>query len=224
MGFKSSRLRPRHDLPITHVQSWGLDLANDQKAAVILNIAAFPLFAAFGWVFLTLASGLRSQIATRVYLGSITPNPFLFLLLFIAFIVVLMVIHEAIHGIFFWIFTRSRPVFGLKLLFAYAGAPEWYIPRNQYAIIGLAPLVLMTVGGFLVVSLAPLSVGQLALIGITLNASGAVGDLYVSGKVMCQPRNVLVQDTGARFTMFREIDDGAGSLEHNQEGVRDHER
>lgn len=206
MGFKSERLEPRRDLPVSHSKIWGLDLAKNQKAAVVLNLAAFPMFIVFGWIFLNVASSLRPEILGRLYFAQTTPHPYIFFIIFSVVIIGIMFIHEVIHGAFFWIFTRSKPIFGLKLLFAYAGAPEWYIPRNQYAIIGLAPLVLITIAGFLVIILAPPSVGQLALFGITMNASGAVGDLYVSGKVMGEPRNVLIQDTGVGFTMFSELD------------------
>ncbi len=224
MGFRSERLKPSRDLPVSHSKIWGLDLARNQKAAVALNIAAFPMFAIFGWIFLNVASSLRPEVVSRSYLAQITPHPFVFLLIFFVVIIGIMLIHEAIHGAFFWIFTRSKPIFGLQLLFAYAGAPEWYIPRNQYAVIGLAPLVLITIAGFIVIILAPLSAGQLALIGITMNASGAVGDLYVSGKVMGQARNVLIQDTGVGFTMFGQLDSAIERSERQAEGAIDHEQ
>jgi hypothetical protein len=224
MGFNSGRLSPRRDLPGSHYTTWELDLAKNQKAAIVLNVAALPLFALFGWIFVKLASFIRPEIMSRLYLTPVTAHPIVFFLIFLVVVVGIMFIHEAIHGAFFWMFTRSKPIFGLKLLFAYAGAPEWYIPRNQYAAIGLAPLLLITIAGFLVIFLAPLSVGQLALFGITMNASGAVGDLYVSGKVMCQSRDVLIQDTGVGFTMFSQLDTADETPERNSEGGVNHEQ
>jgi len=202
MGSSSTRLSARDTLPGSHIRIWELDLARNQKAAIALNVVALPLFAVFGWIFLKLAAVIRPEIVTRLFLDRITPNPSIFFLIFLTVVVGTMVVHEAIHGVFFWLFTRSRPVFGVKLLFAYAGAPEWYIPRNQYALIGIAPFVLITVAGFAIVAWAPLAPGQLALFGITMNAAGAVGDFYVSAKVMLQLRDVLIQDTGVGFTMY----------------------
>ena len=224
MGFKSGRLSPRRDLPGSHFKTWELDLAKNQKAAIVLNIAAFPLFVLFGWIFVKVASFIRPEIVIKLYLTPVTAHPIVYFLIFFIVVVGIMFIHELIHGAFFWMFTRSKPIFGLKLLFAYAGAPEWYIPRNQYAVIGLAPIILITLAGFLVILLVPLTVGQLALFGITMNASGAVGDLYVSGKVMCQSRDVLIRDTGLGFTMFGRLDTAGETLERNSERGVNHEQ
>jgi hypothetical protein len=206
MGLKPAGLKARRELPGSHSKTWGLDLTRNHKAALALNIAALPLFVVFGWIFLQIAALLRPEIVSRLFVARITPYPLVFFLILLTVVVGTMFVHEAIHGAFFWLFTHSRPIFGMKLLFAYAGAPEWYIPRNQYALTGVAPFVLITIVGFLVVAWAPLAVGQLALFGVIMNASGAVGDLYVSTKVMLQSRDVLIQDTGVGFTMFSPMD------------------
>lgn len=202
MGIRSAGLKARRDLPASYSISWELDLTRNQKAAIALNLAGLPLFALFGWVFLKAAALLHPAIGTRLFVGQITPYPFVFFLIVFAVVVGTMIIHEAIHGAFFWLFTRSRPAFGMKLLFAYAGAPEWYLPRNQYALTGIAPFVFITLFGFVVIAVAPLAAGQLALFGITMNAAGAVGDFYVSAKVMLHSRDVLIRDTGVGFTLF----------------------
>jgi hypothetical protein len=224
MGFESGSIKPRRDLPTSYTEVWGLDLTKNHRAAVGLNIAAFPLFFVFGWSFVEIASFFRPGIANRLHFGQLASQPLLFFLIFFIVVVGLMVLHEAIHGAFFWAFTRSKPIFGLKLLFAYAGAPEWYIPRNQYAFIGLAPLLFITILGFLVILSAPLLAGQMALFGITMNAAGAVGDLYVSGKVMCQSRDVLIQDTGVGFTMFAKLGNAAEMTQNDRKGDIGHER
>jgi len=223
MGFKSETLKARCDLPGSHAKTWELDLTRNQRAALGLNLAAIPLFVMFGWVFVQFASSLRPEIVSRIFFARISPHPIVFFLIFLVVVVGTMFIHEAIHGLFFWIYTRSKPIFGLKLLFAYAGAPDWYIPRNQYAIIGLAPFILITIAGFLVIFLTPSSVGQLALVAVTMNASGAVGDLYVSARVLYQPRDVLIRDTGVGFTMFSAVDAVVEAKERHEKGVPNHE-
>jgi hypothetical protein len=220
MGFEPETMKPRRDLPASHSKVWGLDLMKNLKAALVLNAAAFPLFLVFGWFFVRIASFLRPGIVSRFHFGQFASHQVVFFVIFVVVVVGVMVLHEAIHGAFFWIFTRSKPIFGLKLLFAYAGAPDWYIPRNQYAFIGIAPFLFITILGFFVILFAPLLAGQLALFGITMNAAGAVGDLYVSGKVMCQSRDVLIQDTGVGFTMFAKLD----HIDQRSEGVVNHEQ
>lgn len=205
MGFAKGSLKARQNLPDSHVQCWELDLARNQRAALALNAVAIPLVIFFGWVFMEAASNLRPDIVGRLYVTRLSPYPAVFFLIFLSVVVGTMIIHEAIHGLFFWIFTRSKPIFGLKLLFAYAGAPQWYIPRNQYAVIGLAPITIITIAGFGLIAWMSLPAAQLVLAAVILNASGAVGDLYVTGKVMAQPPDVLVRDNGVGFVMFAPV-------------------
>lgn len=224
MGLKTGRLTARCDLPDAYLRTWELDLTRNHKAALALNIAALPLFAMFGWIFVNIAALFRPEIVSRLFVTRISPHPFVFFIVLFAVVVGTMVFHEVIHGAFFWLFTRSRPIFGMKLLFAYAGAPGWYIPRNQYALIGVAPFVLITIIGFIVIIVAPPSVAQLALFGVIMNASGAVGDLYVSGKVMYNSREVLIQDVGVGFTMFSPVEDGIRPKERHEKGVTNREQ
>lgn len=206
MGFNTGGLVSRRDLPGSYIKIWDLDLTRNQKAALALNIIALPLFVVFGWIFVKIGILLRPDIADKLLTLQMPSQPLGFFLVFLVVIIGTMLVHEIIHGLFFWKFTRSRPIFGMKLLFAYAGAPGWYIPRNQYAIIGVAPFIVISIAGFVAVALTPLPWSQLALFGIAMNAAGAGGDFYVSGKVMCQSRDVLIQDTGVGFTMFGSFD------------------
>ena len=57
---------------------------------------------------------------------------------------VVFVLHEAVHGLFFWLYTRDRPRFGFKGWYLYASAPGWYLSRNRFLVVGLSPLVTMT--------------------------------------------------------------------------------
>jgi len=48
---------------------------------------------------------------------------------------------------FFWVFTRSRPVFGLRGWYAFAAAPGWFLTRGQYLVTILAPFLILSVLG-----------------------------------------------------------------------------
>lgn len=116
--------------------------------------------------------------------------------------VVTIVLHELIHGLGFWLFTRDRPAFGFKGLYAYAAAPRWYLPRNQHVVAGLAPLGVTSLAGLLLVPLVPPApVGALVLI-LTLNAAGTIGDLVVMGWLLTRPATTLVRDGGDTFSLF----------------------
>ncbi|HEY6952214.1 MAG TPA: DUF3267 domain-containing protein [Bacteroidota bacterium] len=198
-------MKPTRALPDSHTRNWGIDLSRDHTSALLLNVAGLPLFLVCGWAFMSVAKVLRPEIMTGLLRGWLSIHPLTFVLVLAGIVVGVMTFHEAIHGIFFWIFTRSKPIFGVKLLFAYAGAPDWYIPRNQYILIGLAPILLMTLLGFLLIVVTSTHVGQAVLFGIVMNATGAAGDLYVCGKVMAHDPDILVQDTGVGVTVFGRV-------------------
>ncbi|HEY4036541.1 MAG TPA: DUF3267 domain-containing protein, partial [Ktedonobacteraceae bacterium] len=68
---------------------------------------------------------------------------------------VILLIHEAIHGltILFW---GGRPHFGAKLPLAlFCGARQQMFRRNQYIVVALAPLVVISVAGIILTLLAP---------------------------------------------------------------------
>lgn len=190
------------DLPDPYQKIWGLDLAQDRKTALLLNLVSLPLFVLFGGFFVLIAAALKSDIMNIVFLTSPSAKPLVLYLDLFCTIAGMTILHEAVHGMFFWIFTQSKPVFGIRLLFAFAGAPGWYIPRNLYVIIGLAPVVLISVTGLLLLPFTSLYVAQLLLFAVVMNAAGAIGDLYVCGKVLNNPDDVLIQDTGFVFTMY----------------------
>jgi hypothetical protein len=116
--------------------------------------------------------------------------------------VLILVIHELIHGVFFWIFSHSRPVFALRPLYAYAGAPTWFFPKRQYAITGLGPLVIIGATGLLFLLLAPISWVPMTAFLVALNTGGALGDLFVVIRLLkCSPGS-FANDTGDVVTFF----------------------
>jgi hypothetical protein len=42
-----------------------------------------------------------------------------------------------------------KPKFAFKVWYAYATAPGWYLPRNQYAVVAIAPLVVLSLLGII---------------------------------------------------------------------------
>ena len=49
--------------------------------------------------------------------------------------------HEAVHGLFMWLYSRKKPSFGFTLMYAYAGSRA-YFGKYAYLSIALAPVVL----------------------------------------------------------------------------------
>ena len=107
-----------------------------------------------------------------------------------------------IHGFFFWVFTRSRPVFALKLFYAYAGAPDWYIPTRQFMIVALGPLVIIGVAGMLLMLLVPESWVVLIVLMVAFNTGGSVGDLLIFTRLLKLSPTGLANDTGDVMSFY----------------------
>ena len=110
--------------------------------------------------------------------------------------ILILPIHELIHAAAF-VFWGGKPYFGAKLPYAlYCGAKDQLFHRNQYFVVGLSPVIVITLAGIIFILISPLlaSYTLFALIG---NFSGAAGDIWVVRKLLRRPRSILVEDTEA---------------------------
>jgi hypothetical protein len=186
------------DLPPTHQQSRTLDLASRPGLMILLNLVGLLLFFVFGLAFLLLAVAVYPGVKFGISNFSAVSGILVFLMGYAG----VLVLHELVHGLFFVIFTRSRPHFGLKQMYAYACAPDWYIPRDQFLVVGLAPFILITLGGFVLLPLASVNLATFMLFAMAVNASGAIGDLYTVVWILRFPANAFVCDHGEKFTIY----------------------
>lgn len=193
--------RPTRDLPAGYREWARLDLNKDMGAQVGLSIAGLVLLLVFGWLFLVAAAALRGSDESLGFTAS-GAGWLAALTVLLAVMAAVVVLHEAVHGLFFWLFTGDRPTFGFKGMYAYAAAPEWYLPRWPYAVVGIAPLLVLTLLGLALLPAVPAAAVTPLVAAMTLNAAGAVGDLLVVGWLLVVPRRALVNDTGDVFTVY----------------------
>lgn len=198
-------MRATQVLPANYHSIGTLDVAHDRRLLIIFNIAGVVLLGVSGWLFFRAIFLVRPSLATTGMGELSVSSPVQWITLIAAILALTalhIILHEAVHGIFFWIFTRSRPRFAFRWAYAYAAAPGWYIPRNPFFVTTLAPLVVLSLAGLLVIAVAPLAWVLPAWFIITMNASGAVGDLAVAAWLVRQPPDCLVQDRGDAVTLF----------------------
>lgn len=203
-------MKPTQSLP-AHYQSIGtFDLRNNSQALLRINILGFVLFALSAWIFGSALYVLRPDEAQAgLAIGFSQIGGVLHVLLAVVLVtVVMIVLHEAVHGFFFWLFTRSLPKFAFKGIYAYAAAPQWYLPKIQYLVVGLAPLVLLSLGGVALMLVVPQSYFIILLLFLVTNASGAIGDLWVVVWLVRQPGACYANDQGDAVELFVE---GRGS-------------
>ena len=192
--------RSTQTLPDGYVQVFSIDLATNKTMAIVLNAVALGVTLLSFWLLAVFANRVHPELAGTSFRLVFRLDE---LLLLVVLVAANMVLHEIIHGVFFWLFTHSRPVFGLKLTYAYAAAPGWYIPMSQYWIIGLAPLLLIGAAGLLVMAFSPPAYWLPAAVVIGFNSGGAVGDMWIIYKLFHTWPACLVKDTGQSVHFYQ---------------------
>ena len=195
-------MRSTKTLPADYHYCKTLNLSSS-RVALWLNLAAVPLLFLFGWLFGHLIIILRAiNPFPNGVLHFFTTVSGWGLLAFPLSVLLMLLLHELVHGLFFWLFTRERPRFALKAGYAFAAAPEWYLPGAQYIVVGLSPFILITLITILLAAFVPPSIVVYLLFIATFNAAGALGDLIVVAWVLRHPGTILVKDEGDVFISF----------------------
>jgi hypothetical protein len=201
-------MRASQTLPESYILYKEIDLARDHRLLLFLNLLGIPLLLLCGWLFWRLALSLRPDFQTS---GFRISSPGSILGILGAFIGVL-ILHELVHGVFFWLITNQRPYFGFRGAYAFAAAPTWYIARRPYLIVGLSPIVLITLAGVLFMPLVPLKSLVPLVFALTINAAGAIGDAAIVAWLLIQPSSILINDRGDAVSVYSK----QNSLDLNQ--------
>ena len=180
----------------------------------LLEPAALRPLARFG-LFLLLGGGIffsalnlaayywqRHTLSLHLTFGSVL----LWLLINILGAIVILPLHELLHGLTFLLWG-GKPFFGAKLPLAlYCGARQQLFHRNQYIAVGLAPLVVITLAALVLTLVSPV-LASYTLFANLSNFSGAVGDLWSVMRMARLPANALIEDTDAGYRAWEIISD-----------------
>lgn len=197
--IQNDDMRPVKNLDAEYVLAGELDV-NNRQVIIGLNLVGLVLLFLFGWIFFQIASAIRPEIESPS-LSSVLEG--LEPLSLILGVIIVLIIHELVHGLFFWIFTGDRPKFGVHIFYAYAAAPEWYIPRKYFLVVGLAPFVCISLAGLLLLPLVPFQMAPVLVLSLIFNAAGSVGDFAICGRLVSQPNTFMIHDIGPRMAFYR---------------------
>lgn len=196
-------MEPTRTLPEGYVQTGSLDLLKNLKLMIWMNVGGLLLLAVTLAMWVWLAVQLRGPEVWGALGFSISAESGLVWIFgLIGVVVAMLLLHEAVHGVFFWLFTGQRPVFGIGLGYAYAAAPGWYLPRLKYLWVGISPLVVISLVGTALMAVVPVAWLPWLILLMAGNASGAVGDLVVAGWLLTQPPTCLAEDRGDSIRLF----------------------
>jgi hypothetical protein len=197
-------------LPVDYRQQATLDLSKSKKAIVCAIASGIVLLIAVARLLVQFTRYLRPTALEGIRFSNIltiTPDgkPSIVLPIVdgVVALVLMMLIHELVHGLFFWWFAGQRPTFGVKGLYVYtAASPEVYFPRNQYLIVGIAPLVLLTLVGLLLMLIVPVVAVPILSLSIAFNAAGAAGDLVMAVRLLSYSPDTLMQDSDTGVVVY----------------------
>jgi hypothetical protein len=198
------KLKAVKHIPENYSLFWKFDL-NKVREQFWLNFFAFALLFFSLFVFGFLIFLLRPGVipVNYHYVPPTAAQGALFIAKVIAVMVVMVPLHEGFHGIFFWIFSRTKPQYSFKIYYASAAAPGWYFPRWQYLIISLAPVVGITTLAIAGIAWLPVPLLLPLYFLLILNTTGSVGDLWVVFKLLFSPSETMIRDFGGSIEYFK---------------------
>lgn len=181
------------------------NLKNNHRVMVLLNIAGLILFVAAVVLVQVYTSWVRPDFAGVIFSFEVNnlAQAGLFILLLLLDLVLLVILHEGVHGLCFWLITGKRPVFSLGPGYAAAAAPGCYIRRGPYLVTALGPLIVLTAAGMLLIPFIPMGILFHVNLITVMNIAGAVGDLWVAGGIITRSGTLLVQDHGDRVEVYQ---------------------
>ncbi len=158
-----------------------------EVVVTLIGMGTLALFA-FGFFFTSLYTLFTGNVGFNFTSGTI--------LISVALFVGTMVLHELIHGAFMSKYG-GKPSYGAGI--AYFILPYFYattktvFTRNQFIVIAIAPLVVISLVVIGIMAAFP-SIAHWMFIPFVMNASGAVGDMWVTRNVLRYPKHVMLED------------------------------
>jgi len=180
------------ELPENYEVIKRINFDNDKLTYVLINVISVLLGIAV----------LAIPFTRGITRFCVSPKVFIFAALWtLALGAIYIVLHELVHGIFIYFFTKEKPYFGFTKGLFYTGT-NYFIPKVQYIIVALAPVVILGVILHLIyINLNGYMFWVVYLIQM-LNISGAVGDYYVTIVSLRLPKDIYSRDYGANMDFY----------------------
>jgi hypothetical protein len=119
-------------------------------------------------------------------------------------VLLVLPLHEGLHaGAILW--AGHKPRIGAKLDkgVLYATADGALFRRNEFVVIALAPILVITLAGMALMFALPDRWGFWVGLAVAFNASSAIGDLWMVAEVLRYPPDALVRDEEDGIRIYR---------------------
>ena len=184
-------MTPQMTLPAGYREKLNLDLQNDKKLNRHIFCFSVVIILTMGYY------GNTVRPIARYFRGDFDQIAYMFLgtLLY-------MILHEMIHGIFMRLFSGVRAHLKTSGLLTLARS-DVFFDRPRYLIIAMAPIVIWGIVLALLCRHFRYTEWFWTFYFIEImNISGAAPDLYMMGRFMKLPSDMLVRDNGTVLTVY----------------------
>lgn len=183
------------ELPHGYTAGPTIDLQRNVKLAILINVVALVIAIAMLVPAVLLVSPFETFPIDNLGDGLLR------MLVLLVGMVVYMVLHELVHGIFMKHYSGLKPHYGFTGLYAYAGSTGYFC-RSHYITIALAPVVVWGIVLVVLNFLVPAHWFYVVFILQVINISGAAGDFYVTAKFLKLPQDILIFDSGVAMQVY----------------------
>ena len=183
----------------------------DENALLTLNIFSLVLLIVFGA--LTWLWQGNNNADWNISSGWIVPA-----------VIGIFIIHEWIHGVAIrW--AGQKPRYGVKAVkigripipIAFYATPkgEVYFPRLPLIIIALAPVVIRSLVGWVLIVLSPDDqLDWIISLAVIFNGSGAAGDIWMTREALRYGKQALIKDEADTIRIYAPIADPPATSAH----------
>ena len=177
-----------------------LDFRNNKKQLIISYFLRAIGVIVFGYIFLLITNILAndSEVVLKELINiEIKSLPaILSVILIIIDVSIVIFLHELIHASVVFLTHRQKPRIGIRGLIVYAAAPENVLTKTQFIITALAPFLLISIIGCMLIFFIPQSFLSWIFVPTVVNAAAAGGDFMAVLWALKQPENAKFVDEG----------------------------
>lgn len=187
------------ELPENYQPDFTIDV-KEKKTRITINVMFFSLLV----LSFVICEGFnRFNFSFEFELITFLLTPIIFAIAY----VIMIILHELIHGLFCVILTHEKLILGFTKGAAYCGTPDIYIKKGPKIVIALAPFTTILI--VLIVALIFIKhpyYYMIVSIFLGLHIGGCSGDLYETFILLFKyhGKKVLVNDVGPKQVIYIE--------------------
>ncbi|MDD3999904.1 MAG: DUF3267 domain-containing protein [Bacilli bacterium] len=186
------RVKSFKDLPEGYKKVDALDLKEDKRLLILVNVLSILLILPFIPLYIVFNYKISN---TQIYVSV--------LFIFIGYIIII-IIHELIHGIFFKLGTKEKIKYRFHGVYASASVDHIYFKKNHYLVVSLAPVVILTIVLSILAYIFCEDYFLHFYILIAIQFGSAAGDFYVVYRLLKHDKNTLIRDYGVGMEFYHD--------------------